>query len=107
MNHFSLIVFFFTGYILKRLGHVNMMSLVLFAFGVRFILYSFLTNPWWVLPIEMFQGITFGMFYPTMASYAKVVSPPGTETTVQVIFVHIFFAFHFIEKVSLYCYLRM
>ncbi|KAI8431049.1 hypothetical protein MSG28_001115 [Choristoneura fumiferana] len=70
-------------YILKRLGHVNMMSLVLFAFGVRFILYSLLTNPWWVLPIEMFQGITFGMFYPTMASYAKVVSPPGTETTVQ------------------------
>ncbi|XP_073955379.1 sugar baby transporter [Choristoneura fumiferana] len=74
---------FVSGYILKRLGHVNMMSLVLFAFGVRFILYSLLTNPWWVLPIEMFQGITFGMFYPTMASYAKVVSPPGTETTVQ------------------------
>ncbi|KAI8431048.1 hypothetical protein MSG28_001115 [Choristoneura fumiferana] len=80
---FVLMFVFMMGYILKRLGHVNMMSLVLFAFGVRFILYSLLTNPWWVLPIEMFQGITFGMFYPTMASYAKVVSPPGTETTVQ------------------------
>lgn len=64
-----------------------MMSLVLFAFGVRFILYSFLTNAWWVLPIEMLQGVTFGMFYPTMASYANAVSPPGTETTVQVFYV--------------------
>lgn len=74
---------FVSGYILRKVGHVNMMSLVLFAFGVRFILYSFLSNPWYVLPIEMLQGITFGMFYPTMTSYASVVSPPGTETTVQ------------------------
>ncbi|KAJ2954534.1 hypothetical protein O0L34_g2818 [Tuta absoluta] len=74
---------FVSGYILKKIGHVNSMSLVLFAFGIRFTLYSYLTNAWWVLPIEMFQGITYGMFYPTMTSYANVVSPPGTETTVQ------------------------
>ncbi|KAL4717839.1 hypothetical protein ACJJTC_000988 [Scirpophaga incertulas] len=74
---------FVSGYVLRKVGHVNMMSLVLFAFGVRFILYSMLTNAWWVLPIELFQGITFGMFYPTMTSYANVLSPPGTETTVQ------------------------
>ncbi|XP_075990803.1 sugar baby transporter isoform X2 [Anticarsia gemmatalis] len=74
---------FVSGHILKRVGHINMMSLVLLAFGIRFILYSYLTNAWWVLPIELFQGITFGMFYPTMTSYASIVSPPGTETTVQ------------------------
>ncbi|XP_034839248.1 uncharacterized protein Sugb [Maniola hyperantus] len=74
---------FVSGYLLRKFGHTNTMSLVLFAFGVRFMLYSIVTNPWWILPIEMFQGITFGMFYPTMTSYATVVSPPGTETTVQ------------------------
>ncbi|OWR42756.1 hypothetical protein KGM_206793 [Danaus plexippus plexippus] len=74
---------FVSGYLLKKIGHINAMTLVLFALGLRFILYSILTNPWWILPIEMFQGITFGMFYPTMTSYANVVSPPGTETTVQ------------------------
>lgn len=78
---------YITGYLLRKVGHGNMMSLVLFAFGVRFILYSTLTNPWWVLPIEMLQGITFGMFYPTMTSYANIVSPPGTETTVQVVII--------------------
>ncbi|KAG6461305.1 hypothetical protein O3G_MSEX012545 [Manduca sexta] len=74
---------FVSGYILKKIGHTHMMNIVLFTFGVRFLLYSCLTNPWWVLPIEMLQGVTFGMFYPTMTSYASIVSPPGTETTVQ------------------------
>jgi hypothetical protein len=59
------------------------MSLVLCAFGVRFVIYSLLKNPWWCLPVELFQGFTFGLFYATMASYASIVAPPGTEATVQ------------------------
>ncbi|KAH8418715.1 hypothetical protein KR222_002804 [Zaprionus bogoriensis] len=75
--------FFMSGWILKRIGHVNAMSLVLFGFGVRFILYSMLQNPWYVLPIELLNGVTFGLFYATMASYASIVAPPGTEATMQ------------------------
>lgn len=78
--------FFMSGWILKRIGHVNAMSLVLFGFGVRFFLYSMLQNPWYVLPIELLNGITFGLFYATMASYASIVAPPGTEATMQVSF---------------------
>lgn len=33
--------------------------------------------------MELFQGFTFGIFYATMASYASIVAPPGTEATVQ------------------------
>lgn len=76
--------FFLSGWILRKIGHVNAMSLVLFAFGVRFILYSVLVDPWWVLPIEMLNGVTFGIFYSTMASYASIVAPRGTEATMQV-----------------------
>ncbi|KAH8378630.1 hypothetical protein KR009_000412 [Drosophila setifemur] len=75
--------FFLSGWILKRIGHVNAMSLVLFGFGVRFILYSMLQNPWYILPIELLNGVTFGIFYATMASYASIVAPPGTEATMQ------------------------
>ncbi|XP_046996943.1 major facilitator superfamily domain-containing protein 6 isoform X1 [Schistocerca americana] len=75
--------FFLSGHILRKIGHIHAMSLVLLAFGVRFILYYFLTNPWWCLPIELFQGLTFGIFYSAMTSYASIVSPPGTEATVQ------------------------
>lgn len=78
--------FFLSGWILKKIGHINAMSLVLAGFALRFYLYSILTNPWWVLPIELLNGVTFGVFYSTMASYASIVAPPGTEATIQVAF---------------------
>ncbi|XP_039287411.1 major facilitator superfamily domain-containing protein 6 [Nilaparvata lugens] len=75
--------FFISSWMLKKIGHVNAMSLVLFAFGVRFLLYSILVDPWWCLPIELLNGLTFGTFYATMASYASIIAPPGTEATIQ------------------------
>ncbi|BES98086.1 Nucleoside H+ symporter [Nesidiocoris tenuis] len=75
--------FFLSGRILKKLGHVNCMTLVLAASGVRFILYSFLVNPWWCLPIEIMNGVTFGLCYAAMTSYASIVALPGTESTMQ------------------------
>lgn len=71
------------GWVLRKMGHVHAMSMVLFGFGVRFFLYYWLVNPWWVLPIELLNGVTFGIFYATMTSYASKVAPPGTEATVQ------------------------
>lgn len=79
----KLVNYFCLGWILKKIGHINAMSLVLFAFGIRFLLYSMLTDPWWCLPVELLNGLTFGIFYATMASYASIVAPPGTETTIQ------------------------
>lgn len=76
--------FFLSGWIIKKIGHVNTMSLVLFGLGVRLILYSVISNPWWFLPIELSNGLTFGLFFACMASYASIVAPPGTEATMQV-----------------------
>ena len=53
------------------------MTLVLGAFGARLLLYSLLTNPWFSLMVEVLNGITFGIFYATMTSYAHLISPPG------------------------------
>ncbi|XP_014243816.1 major facilitator superfamily domain-containing protein 6 isoform X2 [Cimex lectularius] len=75
--------FFLSGSILKKIGHIHSMTLVLFTLGCRFVLYSTLTNPWWCLPIEFLNGISFGLMYSTMASYASIVAPPGTESTTQ------------------------
>lgn len=90
---------FLSGWILQKIGHVNAMSLVLAAFGVRLLLYSFLVNPWYVLPIELLNGLTFGIFYSTMTSYASIVAPPGTEATMQVrFFVFIVYYFGFLRS---------
>jgi hypothetical protein len=54
--------FFLSGWILKKIGHVHSMSLVLLGFAFRFYFYSILENPWYVLPIELLNGITFGTY---------------------------------------------
>lgn len=77
--------FWISGWILKKIGHIHAMSMVLAGFCVRFFLYSLLVNPWLALPIELLNGVTFGIFYSTMASYASIVAPSGTEATMQVI----------------------
>lgn len=80
--------FFISGWFINKVGHVNSMTLVLFTFGIRLTLYSVLTNPWWVLPIEFSQGMTFGIFYAAMTTYANIVAPSGTAATLQVTHAH-------------------
>ncbi|XP_044734493.1 major facilitator superfamily domain-containing protein 6 isoform X2 [Chrysoperla carnea] len=75
--------FFLSSFILKKLGHINTMNLVLIGLGTRLILYSTLTSPWFALPVELLHGLSYGVFYATMASYASIVAPLGTETTIQ------------------------
>ncbi|XP_035228941.1 major facilitator superfamily domain-containing protein 6-like [Stegodyphus dumicola] len=75
--------FFFSGWIINKIGHVNTFLMAFIAFGLKFIFYSFLTNPWLALPIEILQGACYGSFYAAMTSYAKIVAPKGTEATAQ------------------------
>ena len=58
--------------------------------GIRLMAYSFLTDPWYALPIELLNGLTLGVYWSTMASYAYLVAPPGTASTLQGIFGAIF-----------------
>ncbi|XP_023211758.1 major facilitator superfamily domain-containing protein 6-like [Centruroides sculpturatus] len=75
--------FFFAGEIIKKLGYVNTISLTLFSFSIRYLLYSVINDPWLVLPVELLQGPTFGIFYAAMTSYANMMAPAGTEATMQ------------------------
>ncbi|KAG8180690.1 hypothetical protein JTE90_006248 [Oedothorax gibbosus] len=74
---------FFSGWIIQKVGHFNAMSMALVAYSARFLFYSYLENPWLVLPMEIVHGFTYGIFYPAVASFAKLSSKPGTEATTQ------------------------
>lgn len=74
---------FFSGWFIKKIGHSNALSLALLAYCTRFLWYSYLKNPWLVLPMECVHGFTYGIFYPAVASFAKLSSKPGTEATTQ------------------------
>ncbi|CAI6363529.1 unnamed protein product [Macrosiphum euphorbiae] len=76
-------LFFLSNFIIKRVGHMNVLSLVFFAFTVRFFLYSIITNPVWVLPVEVLNGITYALAYSAVISYAAELAPVGAEGTLQ------------------------
>nr|XP_050846821.1 major facilitator superfamily domain-containing protein 6-like isoform X1 [Vespula vulgaris]XP_050846822.1 major facilitator superfamily domain-containing protein 6-like isoform X1 [Vespula vulgaris] len=74
---------FLSGSILKKLGHINIMSLVLLIYSIRFMGYSVISNPWLFLPLEILHGPSYGLCWPTMVSYGDKVTPPGTQATIQ------------------------
>ena len=75
--------FFLSGWFIRKLKHTGAMSLVIAVFGLRYVLYYAISNPWWFLPVELLNGFTFGIFYATMTSYASEVAPPGSQATLQ------------------------
>ncbi|GFQ65620.1 major facilitator superfamily domain-containing protein 6 [Trichonephila clavata] len=76
---------FYSGWMLKKIGHFNVLTLALMSYCIRFFWYSQLYNPWLVLPTECLHGFTYGLFYVAVASYAKLSAKPGTEATTQAV----------------------
>lgn len=76
---------FFSGRIIKRIGYWACMSLGLAGYAVRFYLYSIITNPVWMLPIELTSGITFGLSNVVMVAYARHIAPASAPTSVVTI----------------------
>jgi MFS family permease len=53
------------------------------AYVVRFLYYSQLQNPWWVLPIEVLHGLTFGVMWSAVTHFSHEIAPAGLHSTVQ------------------------
>lgn len=74
--------FFWSGAIIKRLGHVNCMALVLGTMAIRLYLYTIITNPQWIILIELLNGVSYALGYAVKMSYAKTMAPSETTNTV-------------------------
>ncbi|XP_041461497.1 major facilitator superfamily domain-containing protein 6-like isoform X1 [Lytechinus variegatus] len=74
---------FFSTKLVERLGHHGVFVLALFCYAVRFVGYSFLQNPWLVLPIELLHGVTYGALWPACTSYVNLITPDNMLTTMQ------------------------
>ncbi|XP_060874398.1 major facilitator superfamily domain-containing protein 6-B-like [Metopolophium dirhodum] len=75
--------FFLSSYILKRVDNMKVFSLMFFTFAVRFFLYSIITNPFYVLPVELLNGLTYALAYSAATSYVSELAPVGAEGTLQ------------------------
>lgn len=52
---------------------------------VRFLLISWLSNPWMILPLQAAQGMVLAIVWTTATSYVSLVSPPHLRGTTQLI----------------------
>ncbi|XP_065838367.1 major facilitator superfamily domain-containing protein 6-like [Oscarella lobularis] len=74
-------VFFISGRVIARIGHSGVVYIVFLAYALRFISYSFLSNPWIVLAIELLHGVTFALLWAVSTLYARHIAPPGLEAS--------------------------
>ena len=76
MNSLGEVVMFFSAtYFVAKVGNDGVLYFGLICYGVRFLFYSYVANPWLVLPLEFLQGITYGGVWTASVSY--VGQQPG------------------------------
>lgn len=55
--------------IVGKIGHVNALVIGTFLYAIRTLGLIFLTNPWWVLPFEILEAMTGGLFMTAALMY--------------------------------------
>ncbi|XP_040579581.1 major facilitator superfamily domain-containing protein 6 isoform X1 [Lepeophtheirus salmonis] len=74
-------VFLLSHKVEEKIGCKGMMSVVLLTFSVRFLYYSSIESPWSILFIELSNGLTTGLFWPAISSYAVSLAPTNASAT--------------------------
>ncbi|XP_060834215.1 major facilitator superfamily domain-containing protein 6-like protein B isoform X1 [Rhopalosiphum padi] len=74
--------FFWSGWIIRKMGYGNCMALVLGAMALRLYLYTVIWNPIWIIAIELLNGVSYALGFSVKMSYAKMLAPPDTLNTI-------------------------
>ena len=76
-------IMFFSGHLIKRIGHHGVLYLTFVCYTIRYLSYSFIPKAWYVLVIEPLHGVTFGAMWAATTSYGGKISPDGLAATVM------------------------
>lgn len=71
----EVVMYFLSGYVVETIGQQGMICLALACYTARYLMYTYLKDPWMVIPMEMVQGITYGGVWSITAVYVN--APPG------------------------------
>ena len=75
--------FFLAGRIIDTLGHLNTVTISLIAYIGAFISYSYITEPWYAVPIEVLHAGAYALVWSASVSYLNKAAPAGSSATVQ------------------------
>ena len=71
-------MFHLSGMLQEKFGTYPLLAVTQFAFVFRFCYYAALRDPWWVLPCETLNGVTFAVTWSTCCTYASSIAPKGS-----------------------------
>lgn len=79
-------VMHWSGAIMQRIGATGLLIIAFATYAVRWLLYSFITTPALVLPVQLLHGLSFAAFLTGGVIYVGSRAPTGLGTTAQAIF---------------------
>lgn len=75
--------FFCSGVVINKIGELQSVFWSLLLFAVIFYGYSYLINPWLVIPLEILQGFVYAISWSTCIVYLSAVTPDDGAATMQ------------------------
>lgn len=78
-----IIAFIFNAFLSDLCGHVQLMLFSVAGYFVLFGGFSIIQNPWWALPLEFLDGITYGTTWSTAVTHLADATPKGGAATMQ------------------------
>lgn len=74
---------FVSDYLVNRIGQNNTFIIALLAYSLRYVGYSYITNPWHAFPFEAMELFTINLFKVACAQYVGENAPPGLLATMN------------------------
>ncbi|KAG6621246.1 Major Facilitator Superfamily (MFS) [Phytophthora cinnamomi] len=74
-------VFFLSNSMINRFGTALCIVIVIVAYFVRVIVYAYMVQPWYVVPLEMLHGVTYGLLAACLTTYMYAAAPKGAAGT--------------------------
>ncbi|CAH1261693.1 MFSD6 [Branchiostoma lanceolatum] len=83
-------VYVISDWIIRKLGHATALGGGFVVYGLKFLLYSFVSNPWWAVAIDTLDGYE-AVTWAAATSYASIYAPDDLQTVAQGIVATTFF----------------
>lgn len=89
----EIIMLLFSGAVIKKIGHMACFCIGLSSYMFRFFTYTFITNAWYIIPVETLHCLSYALTYAGASTYASLISPDGTSATMQGLISGLYFGF--------------
>jgi len=89
----QLIVLSLSAVLLRQIGMHKLIFLAANTQALRLLGWSFITDPYLALTLQLLEGLAFGALWLAAVAYAKEIAPPGLGTMAQGLVTGVYFGF--------------